>query len=188
MGETVGLSAAASCVDEARPNQRLATLFDAHHPRLYRLARRMAPFQDEAMDLVQETFLRVARSPNSVPFGTSSEEAWLVRVLVNISRDRWRREARRRRAEERGQLNEVQLHSSSSNQESVLIARSTVWQGLWALPPRRRAVVVLHELDGVGPAEIARVLGVSVVTVRWHLSVGRRELARRLSSKQGERP
>jgi DNA-directed RNA polymerase specialized sigma24 family protein len=37
--------------------ERLATLFDAHHERLYRLARRLVPTADDARDLVQETFL-----------------------------------------------------------------------------------------------------------------------------------
>ena len=37
----------------ADPGDRLAALFDAHHERLYRLARRLAPHADEALDLVQ---------------------------------------------------------------------------------------------------------------------------------------
>ena len=40
---------------------RLAALFDAHHDRLYRLARRLAPTADDALDLVQEAFLKAAR-------------------------------------------------------------------------------------------------------------------------------
>ncbi len=49
------------------PPARLASLFDVHHERLYRLARRLAPSKDDALDLVQETFLKAARSPNSGP-------------------------------------------------------------------------------------------------------------------------
>src|SRR5689334_25356790 len=75
---------------------RIAALFDAHQARLFRLARRLAGSGEDARDLVQETFLRAARSPDSVPPGTSHEEAWLVRVLINICRDRWRQVAVRR--------------------------------------------------------------------------------------------
>ena len=71
--------------------ERLAALFDLHHDRLYRLARRMAPNIDDALDLMQETFLKAARSPKSIPVGTANEEAWLVRVLINIRRDQWRK-------------------------------------------------------------------------------------------------
>lgn len=67
---------------------------------------------------------------------------------------------------------------ASTSPEAALIAHTTVWRALQLLSPRRRAAIVLHELDGVSTAQIARLLGVSLVTVRWHLSRGRRELAR----------
>src|SRR5438270_7855566 len=76
---------------------RLSALFDAHHDRLYRLARRLAADADAAQDLVQETFLKAARSASSVPAGPAHEEAWLVRVLINIRRDEWRKAAVRKR-------------------------------------------------------------------------------------------
>ena len=62
--------------------------------------------------------------------------------------------------------------------ESAAVARSVVWHALDALAPRRRAVVVMYELEGAPVDRIAALLGVSQVTVRWHLSMGRRQLAR----------
>jgi DNA-directed RNA polymerase specialized sigma24 family protein len=81
------MTAAVPVALPGNPAERLAALFDAHHDRLYRLAHRLAPDADDAPDLVQETFLKAARSPTSVPLGATSEEAWLVRMLVNIRRD-----------------------------------------------------------------------------------------------------
>src|SRR5262245_7631056 len=90
--------AMAPVVDEAvPPPERLARLFDTPHARLNSLARRMVGSSDAARDVVQETFLRGARSPHAIPHGQSQEEAWLVRVLVNICRDEWRKRAVRRR-------------------------------------------------------------------------------------------
>ena len=57
-------------------------------------------------------------------------------------------------------------------------SKDLVWKALRTLPPRQRAVLILHELDEVGIGDVARMLGVSQVTVRWHLSMGRRALAR----------
>src|SRR5512146_3335310 len=85
---------------DAGPTERLAALFDAHYGRLYRLARRLAPSADDALDLVQETYLRAARRPKSIPQGAADEEAWLVRVLINIRRDQWRKESVRARHQE----------------------------------------------------------------------------------------
>ncbi|HET9359456.1 MAG TPA: RNA polymerase sigma factor [Vicinamibacterales bacterium] len=154
---------------------RLGALFDAHHQRLYRLARRLSRSAEDARDLVQETFLRAARAPGSVPEGLTQEEAWLVRVLVNLCRDQWRQAARRRLlAEGRDSMRVL----PPASPESAVVARSVVWRALDALAPRRRAVVVMRELEGAPVNRIAVLLGVSEVTVRWHLSMGRRELAR----------
>lgn len=160
---------------------RLATLFDTHHPRLYRLARRLTTDPDDALDLVQDTFVRAARSSASIPTSASGEEAWLVRTLVNLRRDQWRRaDVRRRHDSEPGPAVEP-----GNARESALLARVVVWRALDALTPRRRAVLVMHELEGLPVAAIASTLGIACVTVRWHLAMGRRDLARILEPESG---
>jgi len=67
--------------------------------------------------------------------------------------------------------------AAPADPEAALIARTLVWRALRRLSPRRRAALVMYELEGTSIQEIARLLGVSAVTVRWHLSRGRRELA-----------
>ena len=173
-------------VEEARQegrSERLAALFDAHEDRLYRLARRLTASADDAHDLVQDTFLRAAGSLRSVPVGPAKEEAWLVRVLINIRRDQWRRTAVRKRSAPalRG---EPTAHPSTA--ESALIAKRAVWAALDVLHPRRRAIVVMHEIEGQSLSAIASLLGVSAVTVRWHLSMARRDLRRVLAPQFGE--
>jgi len=157
-------------MDQAR---RLEELFDRHYQRLYRLARRLSPTHDDARDLVQETYLRAAQKPTSVPAGLSSEEAWLVRVLINLCRDRWRQQAVRHRVP----ASAYAAPATTPSGEAALIARTTIWRALESLPPRRRAILVMCELEGLSIPSVAHTLGVNAVTVRWHLSRGRRELA-----------
>ena len=158
-------------MDETEPGLVLRELFEAQHAGLYRLARRLSGNRDESLDLVQETFLRAARRPQSVPRGPGAAP-WLVRTLVNLCRDRWRRQNVRSREAE----TVSNLAPQPGNLESAEVARITVQAALARLAPRRRAVLVLHELEGLDVAEIARQLGVSRVTVRWHLSRARNEL------------
>jgi RNA polymerase sigma-70 factor (ECF subfamily) len=153
--------------------ERLGQLFDTHYRRLYNLARRLTRSPDEARDAVQDTFLRAARSPQSIPYGLSHEEAWLVRVLINICKDAWRKQAVRSRV-----AAVPPPPIDRQGVESELVARSTIWRALEALPPRRRAILVMYEIEGAAIPAIAQLLGLRAVTVRWHLSVGRRELAR----------
>ena len=152
---------------------RLGRLFENHHHRLYRLARRLSSSPDDARDAVQDAFVRAAQNLDRVPNGSSSEEAWLVRVLVNICRDKWRHRAVRSRADARTSAFPTTVNSD----ESRVIAHDAVWRALEALPVRRRAVIVMYELEGIPIPAIAQSLGLTAVTVRWHLSRGRRELA-----------
>jgi RNA polymerase sigma-70 factor (ECF subfamily) len=193
IGEAIAEGMADRTVDAAAagdvaPAERLAALFDAHQARLYRLARRLASRgSEEARDLVQETFLRAARSPSAVPVGASREEAWLVRVLINVSRDGWRKRAVRTRLDPTLDINAA----SRATQEDALIARSDVWRALGTLTPHRRAIVILYELEGATIASIAELLSVAPVTVRWHLSRGRKQLAaaiRNANQPLGEQP
>lgn len=165
----------------ADPVDRLGALFDAHHDALYRLARRMASDAEEARDLVQEAFLRAARSTGSLPADDDGARAWLFRVVVNLCRDRRRRLDVRRRAAETVLRPAPSAEESGGGPESRALARNAITTALAELPPRRRAVVVLHELEERPVAEISRLLGVTRVTVRWHLSAGRKQLASLLS-------
>lgn len=176
---TMVLPAASSELDD----EALAGLFDRHQGRLYRLALRMSGDREAAADLVQETFLRAARR-RRLPAGDGARERWLVRVLVNLCRDRWRRREVRQRSS-----HELIPTTVPADPERAAIARATVAAALARLQPRRRAIVVLHELEGRPPQAIARLLGLRAATVRWHLSVGRRELSRLLlpASEEQER-
>ena len=131
----------ALAVDE--PVERLGCLFDLHYARLYRLARRLVPSIDDALDVVQETFLKAARSPKSIPVGAKDEEAWLVRVLINVRRDQWRKTVVRDRHKA---IFAGAPAADNPTPEATLIARIAIWTALDVLPPRRRAIVVMHEL------------------------------------------
>jgi len=158
---------------------RLEELFEAHHRRLYALAVRMAVAGDDASDLVQETFLRAAGSRRPIPPGAAAER-WLVRVLVNLCRDRYRR--RKYRGQRRAELRPVR---ETRSPEAAVMARDAVRAALAQLPAKRRAVVVLRELEDHNTVEIAAMLGMSAVTVRWHLSQGRQQLRNLLGGEEG---
>jgi RNA polymerase sigma-70 factor (ECF subfamily) len=159
--------------------ERIGALFDAHHERILRLARRLAPDRETALDLVQEVFLRATRRYRSIPPAAEAAEAWLITVLLNLFRDHRRRLLVRDRA--RAAI--AAPPAASSDPESAAVARATVEKALGRLTPKRRAVIVLHELEGEPVSRVARLLKMARVTVRWHLSLGRRELAAVLLGK-----
>lgn len=167
-------------VGERMSSKRLADLFDAHYQRLYRLARRLSRDPEESRDLVQQAFLRAAHHAASIPDGAGGE-AWLVRVLVNLCRD-----GRRRRIVKDRAMGRIPPATVSRGPDEAWAARQQVQAALARLSPRRRAVVVLRELEGRDAREVARLLGISQVTVRWHLASARREMKRFLRDDTGD--
>jgi RNA polymerase sigma-70 factor (ECF subfamily) len=145
--------------------ERLGRLFDAHHRRLFGLACRMTGDREDARDLVQETFVRAARS-RSLPEDGSPAEAWLVQVLVHLCRDRRRRL----------QVRERYAPEPPPSRGEATVPDLDLWRAVAALPARQRAVIVLHEVEGHAVAQVGALLGISAVTVRWHLQAARRRL------------
>lgn len=170
---------AAACPLPVDASERLALLFERYHPRLYSLARRMCGEREEALDLVQECFLRAAHRPERIPPQHPASEAWLVRALVNLCRDRLRRITVRRRHQE-----QLAPRLASEGDDVRVVARLTVTAALDGLSPRRRAVLVLRELEGRPTREVARLLGLREATVRWHLAGAHRALTAALAASE----
>jgi RNA polymerase sigma-70 factor (ECF subfamily) len=158
--------------------ERLGRLFDEQQRRIYRLARRMSRDPEEARDLLQETFLRAARSWRRLPDDDRGAEAWLVRTAVNLCRDLGRRRFVRDRDDHRIE----RPAAAHPDPEGRAVARSSLETALAALPPRRRAVIVLSEIEELPTAEVARLLGLREATVRWHRAKGLRELRHRFEA------
>ena len=151
---------------------RLGRLFDRLHQRIYRLARRLSRDPEEARDLLQETFLRAARRWRWLPEDERGAEAWLVQTTVNLCRDL----GRRRHVRERDHHKIVRPERTDPDPELRAVARSSVESALAALPARRRAVVVLSELEELPTRDVGRLLGMRQATVRWHRAKAMREL------------
>ena len=148
--------------------EAVGQIFDEHHARLYRLALRLTWGADEARDLVQETFLR-AIEHGRMPDDANATERWLVRILVNLCRDRARKSAVRR---EHASVVAREPEPARGGAEIDVAVRDA----LRALPVRQRAIVILHEIEGYSLEEVGALLGIAGVTARWHLHVARKSL------------
>jgi RNA polymerase sigma-70 factor (sigma-E family) len=132
--------------------------------------------QADAQDLLQVALERAWRRRRAIA-REDSPEAYVRRVLVNASIDRWRWLRRR---------DERPLHASgpgpAGGDPATLVARrDELIRALAALPPRQRAVLVLRYWEDMPEAEVARILGCSLGTVKSQASRGlarMRELAR----------
>ena len=151
----------------------VAALYSEHRARALAIVRRIVGDADEAEDVVQDVFARLALRPSAGAFGgRASERTWLHRVMVNGAIN-WLR-ARRRR----GRL-ELPLPELPSP-EAVASGRQLERRFLAALehvPPAHRQVLWLREMRGLDYPEIGRLLGIPEGTVKSSLHRARTRVA-----------
>jgi RNA polymerase sigma-70 factor (ECF subfamily) len=132
----------------AGDREALAPLMERHYQRLYRLALSYLRHPDDALDAVQETFVKAFQKADRWD-GSMEAGPWLSRVAVNQSIDRWRRNKRRQAtftplAE--GDHDESLAADDPHPDRRVLgrEMRDRLTVALEGLPERQRAVVVLR--------------------------------------------
>lgn len=171
----------------AGDREALAPLMERHHRRLYRVALAYLRHPDDALDAVQETFVKAfVHAPRWD--GAADVAPWLTRIAVNQSIDIYRRGRRRRAAEEplddaAGAPRPLALDDPSP--ERQVLGREIgerVGSALRTLPERQRAVFVLRHYEELSLEEIARTLGMSLGTVKSSLH---RAVARMRERLQG---
>jgi RNA polymerase sigma-70 factor, ECF subfamily len=142
-------------------------------PRARLLARRLMQDPDDADDLVQDAFLRALERIGTFDVSRSFQP-WFTRLLVNLSRDLHRKHNVRRT--EAHDPDRVPGGSRPDRQTERSELRSSLEQALEALPERQRLILTLFEIDGRSSDEIAGMLNVKPVTVRWHLHQAKQTL------------
>ncbi|KAF1726805.1 RNA polymerase subunit sigma-70 [Pseudoxanthomonas mexicana] len=129
---------------------------------------------DEAEDLVQETYLRLLRAHQGQGERIANPEAYLFTAALNLAREQ---AARRQRTpvpmEDVEQLAALVTHADGVEDATERAQRRQHMQALLAsLPARTRAVLVMQYRDGLTYRQIGERLGVSPHMVKTHVVRG----------------
>lgn len=158
------------------------TLVERHGPMVFRAARSLLRDEHEAQDVLQATFLVLARKARRV-WVRESLGSWLHGVACHIARDV-------RKASARRQAREQKVRAMSSKDPLVLAesadgrdAAAALHEEIARLPEPHRAAVVLCDLQGRTHAEAAEALGWPVGTVKSRQARAREQLRGRLARR-----
>ena len=152
-------------------------LFQAHRHDVARVIYRMTGTSGDVEDLVQEVFLQVHRSIGDFR-GDARLSTWLYRLTVNVVL--MHRRALRSRPQLVGEAAAAPPRDQRILPDEQVARRrrmQTFYRVLDKLSEKKRTVFILHEIDGLSPLEIAKVVDAPVLTVRTRLFYARRELA-----------
>lgn len=136
--------------------------------------------RDRAMDVVQETYLRILSHEQSHPI--HQPRAFLYRIALNLTIDLFRKQ--QRHAEESLDSEEIQrVLTVPADQETAVESREQIrllYRAISELPPRCREVFLLHKFKERSHAEIAAHLGISKNMVEKHVIKALAHCRRRL--------
>jgi RNA polymerase sigma-70 factor (ECF subfamily) len=147
-------------------------LYDAHSPRVFRLAFRLTGDADLAREFTQDTFVRAFAQLGKFR-GDSALSTWLHRITVTVVANAMRKVKRFRERET--DLEDVHpIGSDGMVVDPVL--RERLHRAIDALPEIYRTTLIMHDIEGYTHTEIAEVLGVAEGTCKSRLSQARAQL------------
>ncbi len=164
--------------------------FMPHIDSMYNFAFRLTNDEDDANDLVQDTYLKAFRFINSFSQGTNAK-AWLFRILKNSFINDFRKKSKEPakvdyqdvettyNSEEDAETNQTVDLRVESVQDLI---GDEIANALNALPVDFRTVIILCDVEGFTYEEMAKILDIPIGTVRSRLHRARMLLKEKLKS------
>ncbi|MGB3590002.1 MAG: sigma-70 family RNA polymerase sigma factor [Tunicatimonas sp.] len=156
---------------------------------MYNFAYRLTFDEDDAKDLVQETYLKAFRFIDSFQRGTNAK-AWLFRILKNSFINDFRKKSKE---PSKVDYQEVETYYNSEDVDASIttdlrveavqdMIGDEVSNALNTLAVDFRTVIILCDLEGFTYEEMAKILDIPIGTVRSRLHRARNLLKEKLKS------
>jgi RNA polymerase sigma-70 factor (ECF subfamily) len=158
--------------------EALKEIFNQYHQKLYRIAYGVVRHREEALDIVQEVFIKLFRSIHQFK-GKSRFYTYLYRMTMNTAIDHTRKMKKvpplSMDEEEGFQLSD----DADKRPDRILDHKELEAKVKWSmdqLSPDQKAVLIFREVEGLSYQEIAEATGCSIGTVMSRLHYGRKKV------------
>lgn len=149
-------------------------VYQQYQRTLYGICLRYADNRDDALDLLQDSFIRIFRNIDSFR-GEGSFEGWMRRITVRLCIEYCRKRTRFLRVDLK-HAQEVAVETDVW----ASVSRDEILRLISQMPPGYRMVFNLYAVEGYSHQEIADMLGISEGASKSQLSRARRYLQQRL--------
>jgi RNA polymerase sigma-70 factor, ECF subfamily len=167
-------------------------LVEEHQRYVFSLAFRVLRDDEDAQDVVQETFIRVWKNLHAYDM-QAKFTTWLYTITVNLAYDLLKSKNRKRRRFLPPESAESQNSAGATEEEMNFVNRdlaAKITELAGSLPPKQHLVFVLRDLQDLTLDEVAQVLSMSTNTVKTNLCYARRFIRahmQRLEGMEGRR-
>jgi RNA polymerase sigma-70 factor (ECF subfamily) len=176
-------------VDRARLGDRHAfdLLVLKYQSRLLSLVSRLVSNQNDALDVLQDTFVKAYRSLNTFR-GESAFYTWLYRIAVNTAKNHLAARAKESKdisldVEVTGELPVLEDLSAPEDQAGAEELQRAILHSIEQLPDDLKHALTLRELEGMSYDEIALAMDCPIGTVRSRIFRARDHIVQEISQK-----
>ncbi|SRR5581483_7656278 len=171
----------------AGDHEAFEALVRATYADTYTLAYRLTGDEEDARDVVQESYLRAYRGLKRFR-GDAQFTTWLYRITANCASTHLGRRNKHRHEEltDDAELVDHRLDADPAGRSDARATRERLTDALRDLPPRLRAVVVLRDVYDLPHEAIAAELGISESAAKVRLHRARKKLRETLFPLRGE--
>jgi len=176
-------------VDRARLGDRHAfdLLVLKYQSRLLSLVIRLVSNQSDALDVLQDTFVKAYRSLNTFR-GESAFYTWLYRIAVNTAKNHIAARAKESKdisVDDKGASELPVLQDLSAPEDEVRAEelQRAILHSIEQLPDDLKHALTLRELEGMSYDEIALAMGCPIGTVRSRIFRARDHVVQEISQK-----
>jgi RNA polymerase sigma-70 factor (ECF subfamily) len=170
-------------------------LFERHHRRVYAVALGVVRNQEDALDVVQDGFIKAHRYLAKFE-GNSSFYTWLYRIVMNLAIDHLRKHKRAKHVDFNDALSHIEGEDTlgedslmpsilGQNPGKSLVRkeiRENISRALDLLSENHRAVLVMRELEGMSYEEMAEAMSCSKGTIMSRLFHARKNIQKHLNA------
>lgn len=159
-------------------------IYECYAGRMLLAIRRYITGEQEALDVLQDGFLKVFRNIGGYTF-RGSFEGWMRRIMVNMAIDALRASRQLQFVGESEEMLDVlsQQGSEESEPEWSGLGQQDILEAMEQLTPMYRAVFNLYAIEGYGHRDISAQLGISEGTSKSNYAKARRNLRELLRKK-----
>ncbi len=162
-------------------------LIEGCKTRAYNTALRYLKNEEDAMDALQESFIKIFRHIGNFK-GNSKFDTWVYRIVVNSCKDFIKKNEK--------QKNDISLHKQGEDGEGILeipdysclpekvleskVTGSILLDCLEKIPLEQKEIIILRDIQGFTYAEISEILDCSIGTVKSRINRSRQKLKQKL--------
>jgi RNA polymerase sigma-70 factor (ECF subfamily) len=156
----------------------LKEIFDRYHRKVYRIAYGVVRQREEALDIVQEVFIKLYRSIRNFK-SQSKFYTYLYRMAMNTAIDHVREMKRTPFSSLDGMEGFQPSDGAEKRPDSILLRKELeekVKVALDKLPAEQRMALIFREIEGLSYQEMAATMGCSIGTVMSRLHYARKRI------------